>query len=210
MDILDLARGLGVEVDELLSGWRASGLLVVGGKSREERVGLLSDTIGLVNGAGLVSGVVFVVKALNGRDKAGGDTMLLVEINGTLDGLVTKDVSMSKVFSDNAASWLLLLSDLVTVTLGVLCEVASIVFGAAGSRRNLNMSGTKLSVVQEESCLGRGFLLKGYGRIMSLAGWSDFEVSDLATEGEEVLDFFLAGCGTDVLDVNGVGRHDCG
>jgi hypothetical protein len=140
----------------------------------------------LVNGAGLVSGAILVVEALNGRDEAGGDTMFLVQINGTLDGLVTKGVSMSKVFSDNAASWLLLLSDLVTVTLGVLCEVASIIIGATGGRRNLDMSGTKLSVVQEEGCLGRGFLLEGYGRIMSLAGLSDFEVSDLATVDEMV------------------------
>ncbi len=66
MDILDLAGGLSVEVDELLSGWRAGGLFVVGGQSRQERVGLLGDTIGLVDGTGLVSGVVFVIEALNG------------------------------------------------------------------------------------------------------------------------------------------------
>jgi len=65
MDILNLAGGLGVEVDELLSGWCSSGLLVVGGKSREERVGLLSDTIGLVNRAGFVGGVVLVVEAID-------------------------------------------------------------------------------------------------------------------------------------------------
>jgi len=192
VDILDLARGLSVKIDQLLSGRRFSGLLVIGGKSREERVSLLGDTVGSINGACFVGGMVLVVEALNGRDKTGGDTMLLVKINGTLDGLVTENVAVSKIFSNNAASWLLLLSDLVTVTLSILCEVASIVVGAAGSRRNLNMGGTKLSVVQEEGCLGRGFLLEGYGRILSLVGWSDLKVSDLATEGEEVLDLLLA------------------
>jgi hypothetical protein len=43
----------------------------------------------LVNGASFVGGVVLVVKALNGGDKAGGDTMLLVEVNGALNGIVT-------------------------------------------------------------------------------------------------------------------------
>jgi hypothetical protein len=35
VDILDLAGGLSVEVDELLSGWRTSCLFVVGSQSRE-------------------------------------------------------------------------------------------------------------------------------------------------------------------------------
>jgi hypothetical protein len=134
VDILDLAGGQGVEVNELLSGWRASGLLIVRGQSREKRVGFLGDTIGLVNGAGLVCGMVFIVEALNGRDEAGGDTMLLVEINGTLDCLVTENIAVGKVFCDNAASWFLLLGNLVTIALGVLCEVASIVIGAASGR----------------------------------------------------------------------------
>jgi hypothetical protein len=43
------------------------------------------------------------------------------------------------------------------------------------------MCGIKLSVVQEESSFGRGFLLEGYGRILCLAGGSDLKVSDLAT-----------------------------
>jgi hypothetical protein len=89
MDILDLAGSLSIEVGELLSGWCPGSLLIVGGKSREEGVGLLSDTVGLVNGASFVGGVVLVVKTLNGGDKAGGDTMLLVEVNGALNGIVT-------------------------------------------------------------------------------------------------------------------------
>jgi hypothetical protein len=33
---------------------------------------------------------------------------------------------------------------------------------------------------------------------------------DHLPEGEEILDLLLAGGGADVLDVNGVGRHDGG
>jgi hypothetical protein len=66
VDILDLAGGLSVEIDELLSGWRAGGLLIVGGQSREERVCLLGNTIGLVNGAGPIGSVVFIIETLNG------------------------------------------------------------------------------------------------------------------------------------------------
>ncbi len=117
-----------------MPSWGACGLFVVGSQSREERAGLLGNTIRLVNRAGLVGGVVFLIQALDSRDKASGNTVLLVKINSTLNGLVSKDVSVSKIFSDNAASWLLLLSDLITVTLGVLCEVASVILGAARGR----------------------------------------------------------------------------
>jgi hypothetical protein len=48
------------------------------------------------------------------------------------------------------------------------------------------MCGAKLSIVQEESSLGRGFLLEGHGSILTLVGWSDLEVSDLAT-GDKLL-----------------------
>jgi hypothetical protein len=78
--------------------------------------------------------MVFLIQTLDSRDKAIGNTVLLVEINSTLNGLVSKDVAVSKILSDNAASWLLLLSDLITVTLGVLCEVASVILGAARGR----------------------------------------------------------------------------
>jgi hypothetical protein len=60
--------------------------------------------------------------------------MPLVEIDGSLDCLVSKDVAMGEVFGDNAASWLLLLGNLIAVTLSVLCEVASIILSAARGR----------------------------------------------------------------------------
>jgi hypothetical protein len=65
MDILDLTRSLGVEINELLSSWRTSGLFVVGSQSREKRVGLLGDAIGLIDGASFVGGVVFIIQTLD-------------------------------------------------------------------------------------------------------------------------------------------------
>lgn len=49
MNVLDLARGLSVEVDELLSSGCTGRLFVVGSQPRQKRVGLLCDAIGLVN-----------------------------------------------------------------------------------------------------------------------------------------------------------------
>ena len=134
----------------------------------------------MVNGAGLVSRMVLLVQASNSCGKAGGYSMLLIEINGTLDGLVSKNVTVCKIFSNNSASWLLLLSELVGVTLGVLCEVASIIVSAARGRCDLDFGGTKLCVVQEEGSLGGSFLFEGYSRILSLPGRSDLESSNLA------------------------------
>lgn len=125
--------------------------------------------------------MVLFIQILDGRDEAGGDTMLLVEINGTLNGVVSENITVGKVFGYNAGSWLLLLSDIVTVTLSILCEVASIILGAARGRRDLDFGGTKLGVVQEKGSLCCCLLFEGNGRTLSLPGWSDFEVSDLAT-----------------------------
>lgn len=58
MDILNLSGGLGVEVDKLFASWGASSLLVVRGQSSKEGVGSSTDAIGIVDGLGLVGGVV--------------------------------------------------------------------------------------------------------------------------------------------------------
>ena len=88
------------------------------------------------------------------------------------------------------------------------------------------MSCSKLCVIEKKCSLRCGFLLEGYGRALGFAGGSDLEICDLAAEielkcvsmrgiayclpeREEVLDFLLTGCGTDVRDVDGACRHDC-
>jgi len=58
VDILNLSGGLSVEVDKLLASWGTSSLLVVGGQSSKEGVGSSTNAIGIIDGLGLVGGVV--------------------------------------------------------------------------------------------------------------------------------------------------------
>jgi len=208
MDILNLLRGLGVEVDELLASWSTGSLLVVGSQAGKKSIGTSSDAIAVVNRSGLVRSVVFLVDTVKGLEEAAGDTVLLVKLDGTLDGLVADNVTVGKILGNNAASRLLLLSDLVAITLSLVFVVAAIVLVVAAGAGDFHLMGTKLGVVEEQSSLGCSFLLERYGRILSRLNCGDFEVGDLATEREEVSDLLLAGLRTDVLDVDGIGRHD--
>jgi hypothetical protein len=180
VDILDLSRGLSVEVDELLASWGASSLFVVGSQSSKEGVGSSTDAIGVIDGLGLVGGMVLLIEVGESLDKAVGDTVLLVELDSTLDGLVTDNVAVGKVFSNDAASWLLLLGDLVAITLSLILVVAAIIFVAASGAGDLNLSSAELGIVEEQGSLGRGFLLEGYGRILSGLSFGDVEAGDLA------------------------------
>jgi len=208
MDILDLLGGLSVKVDKLLASWGLSSLLVVRGQSGKERVNTGSDAIAVVNGLGLVGSMVLGIKLVESLEEAVAYTMLLVKFDSTLDSLVANNISMSKVFGNDTASGLLLLGDLVTVTLGLVLVVVAIVLVATSGTGDLNLSGTKLGIVKEEGSLGSGFLLEGYGRILGGLSFGDLEAGNLATEREEVSNLLLAGLRTDVLNVNGIGRHD--
>jgi len=87
---------------------------------------------------------------------------------------------MGKVLGDNAAAWLLLLGDIITITVDILGIVASIIFIVTSSTGNLDFSSTKFGVVEEEGSLGSGFLLKGHSGTLGLAGGSNLEVGNLA------------------------------
>ena len=180
MDILNLSGSLCVEVDELLASWSIGSLLVVRGQSSKEGVGSSSDAIGVVDRLGLVGSMVLLVEAGEGVDEAVGDTMFLVELNSTLDGLITDNVAVGKIFCNNAASGLLFLGDLIAVTLSLVLVVAPIILVAASGTGDLNLSGTKLGIVEEEGSLSSGFLFEGYGRILSGLSFGDFETGDLA------------------------------
>jgi hypothetical protein len=66
-------------------------------------------------------------------------TMLLVQVNSTLSSLIGDNVSMSKILSNDAGSWLLFLGDLITVTLSLCGIVASIVLGRASGTGDLDV-----------------------------------------------------------------------
>lgn len=123
--------------------------------------------------------MILRVEVGEGLDETVGDAMLLVELDGTLDGLVTDDIAMGKVLGNNAASGLLLLCNLIALTLLLLLVVAAIVLAAAGGTGDLNLSSTKLCIIEEQGSLGRGLLLEGYSGILGRLGLGNFEAGDL-------------------------------
>lgn len=183
MDVDNLARRLGIEVNELLASRGAGSLLVVGSQTGKQRVCAGSDTVALVNSLGLVGGVVLLVQVLEGGEEAVGNAVLAVEVDGTLGGLVTNAVAVSEVLSNDARAGLLLLGELIAVALGLALVVAGIVIGRSAGARDLDVCATELSVVEEKGGLGSSLLLEGDGGLLGVAGLLDLEVGDLAAVG---------------------------
>jgi len=113
--------------------------------------------------------MVLLVEIGQGRQETSGNPVLLVEVDSLLDALISNDVTVGKVLGDNTTARFFLLSDLITITLGVLCVVASIVLIGTSGTGNLNLGSTKLGVVQQESSLSGSLLLEGYSGILGLA-----------------------------------------
>lgn len=195
------------EVDQLLAGRSVGGLLEVRVEPGEQVGRALGDAIGLVSGPGAVCGVVLGVKIGQGVEEAGGNAVLVVQLDGTLDGGIANNVAVRKVLGDDPRPGLLLLCDLVGVTLGVGGGLGRRVVRGAGRRRHADVGGSKLGVVQEQSGLGGSLLLEGDGRGLGLALGLDIEAGDLAAEAEEVADLLVVGLGRDVLNVDSCGRH---
>jgi hypothetical protein len=116
-----------------------------------------------------------------------GNTVLLIQLNGTLSCLIADNVAMGQVLSNDARSRLLFLGDLITVTLSLCSEVASVILVRAGGAGDLDVGCAKLGVVEEESGLGSGFLFEGYRCVLGLACGLDFDAGDLTAVGESVL-----------------------
>lgn len=114
-----MARAICVELYELLAGRGVSRLLEVRVETTKEGGRSLGEAVGLVGGLGPLSGMDLGVEALQSRHEAAGYAVLLVQFETALEGGIANDVSVGKVFSQDAAARLLLLSDLVTVTLRI-------------------------------------------------------------------------------------------
>lgn len=210
MNVYDLLRRLCIEVDKLLTTGGTCCLLVVRGETCEKGVDSWSNTIRLIQSLSLVGSMVLVVQVGDGREESVGDAMLLIEGNSALDSGIAENIAMGKILSNDSASGLLLLGDLVAITLSVMCEVTSIIIGGSSGASDLDLRSTELGIVKKKGSLGCGFLLKGYGRALAGFDGRDLEAGDLATEGKEIANFLLAGGRTDVLNVNCVGRHGVG
>lgn len=107
----------------------------------------MGDTVRLVNGLGLVGGVIFGVEVLDRGQELIGNTVLGVEVDCLLNSRVTNDVSVGEVLGNNTAARLLLLCDLVAVS-GVVVLVVVIVAARTGaSAFDLDLGETKSRVV---------------------------------------------------------------
>lgn len=168
VDILHLARADSVEIDQLLPSRGVGGLLEVRAEAEDEAASPLRDVVRLVGGLGLLGGVVLVVEALERRHEAVGDTVLLIQLDTTLEGGIADDIAVGKVLGQDADAGLLFLGDLVAVAVGI-CRVGSVVvLSVLGN--DLNLRAAELGVVQELSGLGSSLLLEDNGGILSTVG----------------------------------------
>lgn len=186
VDVLDLARALGVEVDNLASGVGGGGLLKVRVETGEEVVGAVGDAVALVGGLGAVGGMVLLVEVLNGGQEARRNAVLGVEVNGVLDGGIANDVAVGEVFGQDTGARLLLLRNVVRLALAAGGRARAVRVGAARAGHG-NVVGTELSVVEQESSLHGRLLFEGdFGRLgLTLGG--DFDVGDLSAIDESVI-----------------------
>lgn len=128
--------------------------------------------------------MVFAIELSQFGKEAGGDTVLVVELDSTGDGSVSNNVAVSQVFCDDARAWLLLLCDVVAVAVGIGCRNAVVagrlVGGQACSRGYGDVRSAELGVVEEQGGFGSGVLLKGHSGGLSVAVGLDVEAGDLA------------------------------
>lgn len=187
VDVEDLLVSGLVEASQLLASRGADSLLEVGVQAAPASVGLVGDTILGVDGLCLLSCLVLAVESLQGVGEAAADTVLVIESNCSLDGLIADDVAVCEVLGDDTGTGLVLLFD-VAVSSGLICRAdrlatGNLVKGSCGG--NVDLSGAKLCVVQEKSSLCSRLLFESYGSRLS-AVWgvgfrSDGDVLNLST-----------------------------
>ena len=117
VDIANLLIGLSVESTELLARRVVDGLLEVVAQSAPACSGLLGNLVVCVQTLGALSGVELLVEVAERGGEALGESVLLVQVNSTGDGVVTEHVAVGKVLGDNARAGLVLLGDVVIFAL---------------------------------------------------------------------------------------------
>lgn len=129
----------------------------------------MGDAVALVGGPGAVGGVVLAVELVELVEEACAHAMLVVQLDGALDGGVADHVALRQVLSNDARSRLLLLCDLVRVTVGVGGDGGvGVVRGGTRCGSHGDVRGAQLGVVEEQSGLGSGVLF--YGRCQFVCG----------------------------------------
>lgn len=123
--IQDLLVALGVESAETLASWSAQSLLEVGVESTPSSGSALRDTILLIYSLDAARSVVLGVKVVQGLGEACADTMLLIKVERSFDGLVADHVTVCKVLGEDARARLVLLGNIVTSLIGVTGSVTT-------------------------------------------------------------------------------------
>lgn len=180
VNVLDLARALSVELDNLTASVGGASLLKVRVEASEEVVGAVGEAVALVSGASTVGSVVLLVQVLDGAQEAGRDVVLGVKLDGMLDGGIANDVAVSEVLSQDTGTGLLFLCNVVRLALRVGGTTAGNLFVGMGAGDG-DVVGAKLSVVEQQSSLHSSLLLKGDVCALGLALSGELDVGNLAT-----------------------------
>lgn len=154
--IQDLLLTLLVECTQLLTRRGIGRLLEVRAETLPSFVGASADAVLLVHGLCALGGLETLVELLQGQGEAIANAVLLVEGEGTLDGLVADHVAMGEVFGHNAGAGLVLLCNvlLMAAARGLLACTG------AGGGGDVDRVGTELGVVEEQGRLGGALVLE--------------------------------------------------
>jgi hypothetical protein len=157
VDVASLLVALDVEFAHFLAGWRVKGLLEVGAETPPAARGLVGDLVLLVDALGPVSGTVLAVEVGESRRKAGGDAVLVVQLDGPLDRRVAEHVSVGQIFSNDARAGLVLLLDVVLILILSFRRAGGLGAGNvinAVCRFDLHLRGAQLGFIKKKSSFG--------------------------------------------------------
>ena len=113
VNVENLLATLIIESSELLAGRGTESLLEVRVQTGPGSGTLVRNTVLGIEALCLLGGLVLAVECLESRGKAGTDTVLLVEGEGALNGVVADGVSVCEVLSDDARARLVLLGNVL-------------------------------------------------------------------------------------------------
>lgn len=191
--VQDLLLALRVESADALAGRGLGGLLEVRGQAAPALVSARGDAVLLVDGLGLLGGLVLAVELLQGGGEAVGDAVLLVEGDRALNRLVAQHISVGQVLGEDAASRLVLLRDVLAGLVGVSGGLATCELVQRRGGADVHLVCAKLGVIQKEGGFGSGLFLEGHGGGLGSVGLVGVgghgEVGDLAAVGYVSLAF---------------------
>lgn len=172
MHIHDLLVTLGIEGTHALSSRSVESFLKIRAQTAPSSGSFLRNLVLLIDGLSPFSGMVLGVEVGECLLEATANSVLLVDLKSSLNGLVADGVAVSEVFGDDTSARLVFLADLSTLLVMTGSLTASNLI--EGCRRgDLNLRWAELGVVQQQSSLCCGLFFKcnscrfgrGVGRI---------------------------------------------